>query len=135
MSRQFVIELDNRPGELAHIARALAARGVEIRHISTAGAGDCACAFVNTTDPVGMRIVLDGLGHRYIEGSPVLVELDDVPGAFAGVAARLDEAGVKIYGSLIVGHKPGKVEIAFSVDDEAKARAILGITDQVGVND
>ena len=44
-------------------------------------------------------------------------------------------AGVKIYGSLIVGHKPGKVEIAFSVDDEAKARAILGITDQVGVND
>jgi hypothetical protein len=135
MSSQFVIELDNRPGELAHIAKALAARGVDIRHISTAGAGDCACAFVNTNDPVGMRIVLDGLGHRYIEGTPVLVETDDTPGAFAAAAGTLAEAGVRIYGSLVVGHKPGRVEIAFSVDDEEKACAALGITDHVGVND
>ena len=135
MSRQFVIELANRPGELAHIAKALAARGVDIRHISSAGAGDCACAFVATSDPVGMRIVLDGLGHKYIEGAPVLVEIDDVPGAFACVAAKLAEADVRIYGSLVVGHKPGKVEITFSVDDEAKAREVLGISDRVGVND
>lgn len=135
MSTQFVIELDNRPGELAHIAKALAARGVDVRHISSAGAGDCACAFVSTTDPEGMRIVLDGLGHAYIEGAPVLVELPDEPGAFAGAAAKLAEAGVKIYGSLIVGHRPGKVEIAFSVDDEAKACAALGVTDHVGVSD
>ncbi len=135
MSSQFVIELDNRPGELAHIVKALQARDVDIRHISTAGAGDCACAFVNTTDPRGDAHRPRRARPQVHRGAPVLVEADDTPAAFAAAAGRLVEAGVKIYGSLVVGHKPGKVEITFSVDDEAKACAALGITDHVGVND
>ena len=135
MSRQFIIQMDNRPGELAHMAKALAARGIDIRHIATAGAGSFACAFVTTTDPVATRMVLSTLGHQFIEGSPILVELDDVPGALAAAYARLADADVNVLGTLIVGRKPGKVEVAFSVDDEPAARAVLGITDMVGVRD
>jgi hypothetical protein len=135
MTRQFVIQLDNRPGELAHLAKALAARGIDIRHIASAGAGSTACAFLTTTDTDATREVLHTLGNLFIEGAPIIVELDDRPGAFAEVAATLADAGVNILGALIVGRKAGVVEMAFSVDDEEKARAVLGITDLVGVSD
>jgi len=134
MSRQFIVQMANRPGELAHIAKALAARGIDIRHIASAGAGSCACAFISTTDPDATRAVLATLGHLFIEGSPILVELDDVPGALAAEYARLAEANVNVLGTLMVGRKPGKVEVAFTVDDEEAARAILGVTDLVGVS-
>ena len=135
MTRQFVVQLENRPGELAHLAKALAVRGIDIRHIATAGAGPDACAFLTTTDTAATREVLHQLGNLFIEGTPIVVELEDRPGAFAEVAARLGDAGVNIVGSLIVGRKEGLVEMAFSVDDEAKAREVLGITDRIGVGD
>jgi len=34
MARQFVVQLANRPRELAHLARALAARDLDIRRVS-----------------------------------------------------------------------------------------------------
>ena len=125
MARQFVVQLDNRPGELAHLARALAARGIDIRHIAGAGAGDLGCAFFTTSDDAATREVLHGLGHPYAEGSPVLVEVPDEPGGLAGAAERLAAAGVNVCGTLAVGRRPGVVEMVFCVDDEAKARAAL----------
>ena len=62
MGRQFVVQLDNRPGELAHLARALGTRGINITHISCAGTGTIACAYMTTTDDGETRHVLSGLG-------------------------------------------------------------------------
>ncbi|MFH1474512.1 MAG: ACT domain-containing protein [Chloroflexota bacterium] len=137
MARQFVVQLKNRPGELAHLARALATRGINIRHIGGVGAGDVGCAFITTSDERATREVLHGLGHRYIEGAPILVEVLDQPGGIADAAERLAAAGVNICGTLIVGRRPGRVEMIFCVDDEAKARAALHQTeaDEVGVPD
>ena len=42
---------------------------------------------------------------------------------------------MNVLGSLIVGRKGSCVEMAFSVDDEEKARGVLGNTDLVGVCD
>ena len=127
MTRQFVVQLENHPGQLAHLARALAARGVNIHHISCAGAGGLACMFVTTDDDEITREVLHGLGHAYIEGEPILVEVDDRPGGLADVSERLAAAGVNVTGVLIVGRRPGIVEMAFCVDDECRARTALGI--------
>ncbi len=135
MARQFVVQLDNRPGELAHLARGLAARGIDIRHIGGAGAGDLGCAFITTSDDDATREVLHGLGHAFVEGAPVLVEVRDGPGGLAEAAELLAAAGVNICGTLEVGRKPGVVEMIFCVDDEAKAHAALHQTevDEVGV--
>jgi hypothetical protein len=133
MGRQFVIQLDNRPGELAHLAKALAARGVDIRHISCVGAGPLACAFMTSSDDLATREVLHGLGHAFIEGDAICVDVPDVPGGLADVADRLGRAGVNITGTLMVGRRPGIVEMAFSVDDVVKAREALGLDDAVGV--
>jgi hypothetical protein len=126
MPRQFVVQLDNRIGELAHLSRALAARGVNIRHVSCFGTGTLACAFIIPDDDAGMRRVLNGLGHLYIEGSPIVVDVEDRPGGLADVAERLAAAGVNIAGTMCVGQGPGIIKMAFTVDDEAKAREVLG---------
>ncbi len=135
MGRQFVIQLDNRPGELAHLAKALAARGIDISHISCVGAGPLACAFMTTSDDASTRAVLRGLGHDFIEGETVYVDVPDEPGGLAGVADALAGAHVNILATLIVGRRPGIVEMAFAVDDRARARAALGLHEAVGVAD
>jgi hypothetical protein len=125
MERQFVVQLPNRPGELGHLARALAARGIDIVHISCAGTGPLAGAFLTTDDADATRAVLRGLGYDFLEGEAILVDVVDRPGGLAEVAERLGRAGVNILGALTVGRRPGFVEMAFVVDDPAKARAIL----------
>jgi hypothetical protein len=137
VARQFVVQLDNRPGELAHLARALAARGIDIRHIGGVGAGELGCAFITTSDDQATREVLHGLGHPYVEGAPILVEVLDEPGGLADPAERLAQAGVNVCGTMMVGRRPGVVEMIFCVDDEGRAREALhqSITDEVGVAD
>ncbi len=136
MTRQFVIQMDNHPGELAHLARAMSARGIEINHVSCVGTGPLACMFVTTGNTDSTREILHGLGHDYIEGAPVLV---DVPegGGLADVTEKLAAAGVRILGVMPVGRRPGIVEMAFCVDDEVRAREALGQSESaaVGVTD
>jgi len=133
MERQFVVQLDNRPGELAHLARALGARGINITHISCAGTGKIACAFMTTEKDDETRAVLRGLGHEFLEGATVVVDVMDRPGGLADVAERLAAAGVNILGTLCVGRGEGVLEMAFAVDDEAKARAALPQAELAGV--
>jgi len=133
VERQFVVQLDNRPGELAHLARALGARGINITHISCVGAGPMACAFMTTADDDQTREVLHGLGHDFLEGSTIVVDVLDKPGGLADVAERLAGAGVNIIGTLCVGRREGVLEMAFAVDDVAKARAALVEAELSGV--
>jgi hypothetical protein len=127
VSRQFVIQLENRPGELAHVARAFAARGIDLHHVACVGVGPTACAFVTTSDDEAAREVLHGLGLRYMEGEPVLVRVEDRPGGLADVTERLAAAGVNVTGMLPVGRHDGMIEMTFCVDDEDAARRALGI--------
>ncbi|OGO54521.1 MAG: hypothetical protein A2Z32_09760 [Chloroflexi bacterium RBG_16_69_14] len=133
MSRQFVVQLENRPGELAHLARALGSRGIDIRHIASVGAGPLGCAFLTTSDDLATREVLRGLGHDYIEGDPVLVDVEDRPGGLADVLEQFASAGVNTFGSMIVGRRPGVVQMVFCVDDESRAWAALGQSSGRGV--
>ncbi|HEY6057818.1 MAG TPA: hypothetical protein VIV06_07285, partial [Candidatus Limnocylindrales bacterium] len=127
MPRQFVIQLPNRPGELAHIARALAARWIDIEHVASAGHGATSCAFLTTSDPPATRDVLRGLGLPFVEGDMIVVDIDDVPGGLACVTEKLAAAGVNIVGTLMVCRHDDKVQMAFAVDDEPRAREALGL--------
>jgi hypothetical protein len=127
MGTQFVVQLDNRPGALAGLARALAARGIDIRGISAGGAGDRGYAVLATSDDAATRAVLRSLGHPFVEGETLIVEVEDRPGGLAEVTEKLAAAGVDIRGVLFVGSGGGKVETAFSLDDVARARRALGL--------
>lgn len=134
MPRQFVVQLDNRPGELAHLARALGARGINITQISCAGTGTIACAFMTTTNEDETREVLRGLGHEFVEGATVVVDVLDQPGGLADVAERLAAAGVNVLGTLCIGRRAGVIEMAFAVDNEEKARTALAQAQLAGIH-
>ena len=133
MARQFVIQLENRPGELAHLTRALAGGGINIRNIASVTAGALASAFITTSDDDATREVLRGLGHPFIEGDMIVADVADNPGGFADAAEKLAGAGVNILGALVVGRRPGIIEVAFSVDNEAAAQAALGLAGRSGL--
>ena len=127
MARQFVVQLENHPGELAQLSRTFAQRGVQIQHVACAGSGPLQCMFVTFTDDDAARSVLRGLGHPFIEGEPVMVEIPDEPGSLGEASQKLADAGVLVTGVIQAGRKPGVIEMAFCVDDEAKAREALGL--------
>lgn len=127
MARQFVIQLRNHPGELAHVARAFAARGVDLHHVACAGAGAYACMFVSTSDDDAAREVLHGLGALYMEGEPIRVSVEDRLGGLAEVTERLAAAGVNVSGILPVGRHGSMMEMTLCVDDEQAARRALSL--------
>ena len=45
MARQFVVQLDNHPGELAHLVKVFTARGVAIHHVACVGTGPVDAAY------------------------------------------------------------------------------------------
>ena len=125
MSRQFVVQLPNRPGALATLSETLAARGVDLRAIGGGGIGGSGHVIMTTADDDATRQVLDDGAYTYIEGESILAEVDDRPGGMARIARALADAGVNIYGHLFLGRWGDRAMFAFVVDDPERARPIL----------
>jgi hypothetical protein len=121
-----IVELENRPGELARATGALGRAGVNI----TNGVGlalTAAGAFGFLTDnEAGAMSALQaaGLTCRMVE--VVETPVADEAGGLAVVAQRLADAGVNVELLLPVGMRAGAMQVAFGVDDASKARSALG---------
>jgi hypothetical protein len=125
MANQFVIQLSNKPGGLATLSEALAARGVDLRAIGGGGIGDQGHIILTTADDAATRAVLEEGEYVFIEGESILAEVDDRPGGMAAIARALADAGVNIYGHLFLGRWGDRAMFAFVVDDAKTARPIL----------
>jgi hypothetical protein len=128
MSQQFVVQLPNRPGELAHLAKALCARGVNIVQVHQSTAGDLTCAEIYTDCcDDDTREVLHSMGYPFVAGSSLIVQIEDTPCALGEVSDRLSHAGVNIEGCCVLNRANGLATWALSVDREEVARQILGM--------
>ncbi|HKF84312.1 MAG TPA: ACT domain-containing protein [Candidatus Limnocylindrales bacterium] len=125
MPRQFVVQVPNRPGQMAELAEQMAAAGVDLRAIGGGGLGDFGHFILTTADDDGARRVLEDGHWTFIEGESLLAEVDDRPGGMARVARALADAGVNVQGHLFLGRWSDRATFAFVVDDPEKARPIL----------
>src|SRR5712691_11769045 len=125
MSKQFVVQLKNRPGALADLAERLASRGVDLKAIGGGSMGDSGHVIMTTADDETTKAVLDDGGYIYIEGESILAEVDDRPGGMARLSRALADAGVNIYGHLFLGRWGDRATFTFVVDDPETARPIL----------
>jgi hypothetical protein len=133
MAQPFVVQLPNRPGELAHLAKGLCARGVNISNIQGSSAGDLACALIHTDDDVATAEVLRSMGYQFVTGSTLIVEIEDTPCALGDLTAQLEFGGVILKGCCIIGRREGCAEWSISVDNEPLARQILGIPEVISL--
>ena len=131
MGQPFVVQLPNRPGELAHLAKALCARGINIVQIQgSSAAGDLGCALIYTDcceEDTGE--VLRSMGYSFVVGSTLLVDIEDSPCALGELTDRLAEGGVNVTGYCKIGVLEGFATWSLSTTDEDEARRILGMSD------
>jgi hypothetical protein len=121
----FIVDLKNKPAELAKLTEAIAKQGIDITGFTGATCGDTGTAALATDDePTTRRVLTEGQWKfRTIE----LVEasLAPKPGSLAEVTRRLAQAGVNIEAAFPTGMTGGNVQIAFATDNPAKAREAL----------
>ncbi len=125
----FLVELKNRPGELAKVAEAIAQKGINITGFTGATCGDSGSIALITNDEAGTRRALNEAGYKPREIELVPTALGDRPGTLAEAARRLANAGVNIEAAIATGMSDRGVHVAFATDNPAKARTALG--DQV----
>jgi hypothetical protein len=125
MPRQFVVQVPNRPGQMAELAEQMAAAGVDLRAIGGGGLGEFGHFILTTADDDRARQVLEDGDWTFIEGESLLAEVDDRPGGMAKIARALADAGVNVHGHLFLGRWSDRATFAFVVDDPEKARPIL----------
>lgn len=125
-NREFTLHLEDRPGTLAQVCRALADRKVNILAIqATPGGGKSQVRFV-ADNPTTAKTVLDGEHVSYTEGQVAQVKLANRAGELAAAAARLGEAKVNI-NYLYSGLESGTNApiLIFGVTDAGQAATIL----------
>ena len=122
----FMVELPNRPGELARLADAIAQHGINIIACAGATYRGGGSVILLTLDTAGTRLALDEAGYaaRMVELASAWVS--DEPGGLAVATHRLGDAGVNIEALLPTQTVGGNVRFWFATDNPARARAALG---------
>ena len=129
----FIVDLTNKPGELARVAEAIAQKGINIEAFAGATAGGAGSVVLATNDEAGTRRALADAGCSSREVELVMASLDHVPGGLAAAARKLADAGVNIEAAMPTGMAGEKVMVSFATDNPAKARETLGASEPTGI--
>lgn len=122
----FIVELENRPGELARLAEAIGERGINITAIGAVAAGGAGGIGLVTNDESGTRDALKSAGISVREIGLVSTTLEHKAGTLATVARKLADAGVNV--ELLLGTEMtgSSVTIALGVDNVEAAQRVVG---------
>lgn len=120
----FIVEVENRPGEMAEVTQTLANRGINIL-VFGVGVGDRSALALVASDEQGSRSALDDAGIAYRELPVLHVKMEDKPGQAAGISRRLADDGINIELWLPVDTSKDKFTVALGVDNIEAARETL----------
>ena len=124
--RQISIFLENKPGRLSAICRALADADINIATLSLADTSDFGIVRMIVDDHEKAKLVLGEKGHTVIVCEVLAVCVPDRPGGMAEVMQVLDKAGANVeYSYAFAFHKGEKAVLVFRFDDNAKAESAL----------
>lgn len=121
----FLVELENKPGELARVSEAIAAKGVNITAVSGSTCGASGRVALMTSDEAATRVALGQAGCTFSEMEVTEASLRHQPGTLAVACRRLADAGVNIEALVPIGMSGSDVTVAFVTNQPAKAREIL----------
>jgi hypothetical protein len=126
-NREFTIHLEDRPGTLAQVCRALGDRGVNIMalHAMPSAGGKSEVRLV-ADNPSTTKTVLDNEHVGYTETQVAQVRMTNRPGELARAASRLGEAKINI-NSVYCGleSNTNTPVMIFGVNDTGRALTVL----------
>ena len=124
MPKDLVIEIDNEPGALARVARAISDAGVNIAAATCVGAATTAelHILVPHADAVRHALSITQMGVTR-EREVVVVEVDDRPGVLADLTRDVADAGI----DLDLVYVATRNRVVFGAADLDGLRAALGV--------
>jgi hypothetical protein len=125
MQHAFLIEVEDKPGALADVTEAIAAKGVNIVSLSGATCGERSRVAIATDDGSAARTALSDAGAKFDEMEVTSVQLRHEPGSLAKAARQLANAGVNIESILLLGMQGNDIEVGFVTSDPSMAKSAL----------
>lgn len=129
MAEQVNVFVENRPGRLAAVTRALADRGVNIRAVVVQDHGDYGLLKMLVTDPAAACEALAAHGFAAKRKPILAVCVDDRPGGFARLAEVFGTGDVNLlnaYGFVVNSGKTAVCCVEVSDADAARKAAEAG---------
>jgi len=125
-TKEFAVLMEDRPGTLGKVSRALADRGVNIIAFQSFPIGGKSLTRFVVDNPTTAKTVLDAERLTYTEEEVAQVKLAHRPGELARAASRLGEANINI-NYTYCGLEPGTNAplVIFGVAEAGRAVAIL----------
>ncbi len=126
MGAQLAVFMENRPGKLEAITKALAAEGINIRGMSLASEGDFGILKILADDPERAFTVLKEHHYTVSRRAVVVAIIEDRPGGLHDLLARLSAASINIedcYG--IVLEEGRRAAIVLDVEQFPEAQQVL----------
>ncbi|MFQ6106153.1 MAG: hypothetical protein ACE5QF_00990 [Thermoplasmata archaeon] len=119
--KEFKVYSENKRGELARIAEALAQSSVNIEAIASENSHPRSFLRIVTNDVNTTKKALSREGYEFEEKNIIVVDLIDRPGELAKLAKRMARAGVNIESIYLLE----KARVALAVDKPDDAKKIL----------
>ncbi len=125
-AKEFTVLMDDRPGTLGKICRALADRNVNIVATQSSPIGGKSVTRFVFDNPTTARSVLEGERLTFTEAEVAQVKLAHRPGELARAAQKLGDAGINInYFYCGVEPSTNAPLLIFGVTDVGKAAPLL----------
>ncbi len=123
--RDFVVELKQRPGELARVASMLARHQVTLKAGTALAVGTRLIARFVPSNIEAARRALDEADIRFDEGEVVPVLLESRAGELAMLSSRLADGGVTVRAIYLTSTLGSLVELALVPDNPERAKRVL----------
>jgi hypothetical protein len=128
-TKQFRISVQNQPGAVAAIARALGNAKINILALLGTAQGASGTVQLVVEDSGRAKKALDEAKITYEETTAEQEELPNKPGALAEYLEKLAEKGVSLNPIYATGHQGGKtVTVVYGVEAEGAAAAAKAAT-------
>jgi hypothetical protein len=128
-TRAFIVSLEDRPGKLAELTRAVASANVNITGIDIIpNGGHTSSVRLLVSDPAKMDQMLHQKGMKFQSFDVLSVRMPNRPGSLAEVSERLAKAGLDIetlYGFVGTGTTTQESEVVLQVRDITQAEQVL----------
>ncbi len=122
-AKQLTVQLANKPGTLAQVARSLGEARVNMRALAVFEGR----AKIIADDPAKGRDALQKEGLYASIEDCLAVDMTDKPGSLGDICSKLSEAGINIdYAYTGITQTPGKAVVVMVVSDLDKAARIVG---------
>jgi hypothetical protein len=123
--KAFLVDLENKPGSLARVAEAIAAKGINIEGISGTTCDKSGRVAIVTRDEAATRTALGDAKCSFKEMEATETSLRHAPGTLATAARRLADAGINVEAIFPTGMQGQDVTVAFVTDKPDKAKELL----------